>query len=169
VIREEASDQPARIPVDSAAVSSRFPGSITELELSRDSTRAAMLIDGQVVLAGVEQTPGGDFALTYPRRIGFGLGTSVVSLAWRTGDDLVVVRDDPAHPVSYVNLDGVNSDGPSTNLVMPVVAVAANPSAVYVSDARGVLQLLNTGSDKGQAWSEVRPFMVPGTVPVLPG
>jgi hypothetical protein len=50
-----------------------------------------------------------------------------------------------------------------------VVAVAANPSAVYVSDARGVLQLLNTGSDKGQAWSEVRPFMVPGTVPVLPG
>jgi hypothetical protein len=169
VIREEASDQPARIPVDSAAVSSRFPGSITELELSRDSTRAAMLIDGQVVLAGVEQTPGGDFALTYPRRIGFGLGTSVVSLAWRTGDDLVVVRNDPAHPVSYVNLDGVNSDGPSTNLVMPVVAVAANPSAVYVSDARGVLQLLNTGSDRGQAWSEVRPFMVPGTVPVLPG
>ena len=44
----------------------------------------------------------------FPRRIGFGLGKSVVSLAWRTGDDMVVARNDPAHPVSYVNLDGVN-------------------------------------------------------------
>jgi hypothetical protein len=169
VIREQSTGQPARIPVDTAAVTSRFPGAITELQLSRDSTRVAMVVDGQVVLAGVEQTPGGEFALTYPRRIGFGLGKSVVSLSWRTGDDMVVARSDPAHPVSYVNLDGVNSDGPSNNLVMPVSTVAANPSAVYVADARGVLQLLATSSENGQAWSELRPFMVPGTVPVLPG
>lgn len=169
VIREEASGEPARIPVDTAAISSGFPGVITDLQLSRDSTRAAMVIDGQVVLTGVEQTPGGEFALTYPRRIGFGLGTSVVSLAWRTGDDIVVTRTDPAHPVSYVNLDGVNSDGPNTNLVMPVSAVAANPSAVYVADARGVLQLLGTSAENAETWSEVRPLMTPGTVPVLPG
>ena len=169
VIREDATGQPARIPVDTAAVSSAFPGAITELQLSRDSTRAAMVIEGQVVLAGVEQTPGGEFALTYPRRLGFGLGNTVVSLSWRTGDDMVVTRTDPAHPVSYVNIDGVNSDGPSNNLVLPVSAVAANPSAVYVSDARGVLQLLATSAENEQAWSEVRPFMVPGTVPVLPG
>ena len=169
VIREEASGQPARIPVDSAAVTSRFPGAITELQLSRDGTRAAMVIDGRVVLAGVEQTPGGEFALTYPRRIGYGLGDSVVSLSWRTGDDMVVTRDDPAHPVSYVNLDGVNSDGPSNNLVMPVAAVAANPSAVYVADARGVLQLLAADAANGQSWSELRPFMAPGALPVMPG
>lgn len=169
VIREAASGQPARIPVDSAAVTSRFPGAISELQVSRDGTRAAMVIDGQVVLAGVEQTPGGEFALTYPRRIGFGLGDSVVSLSWRTGDDMVVTRNDPAHPVSYVNLDGVNSDGPSNNLVMPVSAVAANPSAVYVADARGVLQLLATSAANGQAWSDLGPFMMPGAVPVMPG
>lgn len=169
VIQEEASGQPARIPVDSAAVTSKFPGAITELQLSRDGTRAAMVINGQVILAGVEQTPVGEFALTYPRRLGFGLGSSVVSLSWRTGDDLVVTRTDPAHPVSYVNLDGVNSDGPSGNVSMPVTAVAANPSAVYVSDARGVLQLAGTNAENGQTWSDVRPFMVPGTVPVLPG
>ena len=169
VIREEASGQPARIPVDSAAITSRFPGAITELQVSRDGTRVAMVVDGKVVLAGVEQTPGGEFALTYPRRIGFGLGNSVVSLSWRTGDDMVVTRNDPVHPVSYVNLDGVNSDGPSNNLVMPVSAVAANPSAVYVADARGVLQLLATSANSGQAWAELRPFMVPGTVPVMPG
>ena len=169
VIREEASGQPALIPVDSAAVTSRYPGSISELQVSRDGTRVAMVIEGQVVLAGVEQTPGGEFALTYPRRIGFGLGKSVVSLSWRTGDDMVVTRSDPAHPVSYVNLDGVNSDGPSNNLVMPVSAVAANPSAVYVADARGILQLLATSAESGQTWTELRPFMVPGAVPVLPG
>ncbi len=169
VIREETTGEPARIPVDAAAVTSRFPGVITELQLSRDSTRAALVIDGRVVLAGVEQTPGGEFSLTYPRRIGFGLADSVVSLSWRTGDDMVVTRNDPAHPVSYVNLDGVNSDGPSNNLVMPVAAVAANPSAVYVADARGILQLLATSAENSQAWTEVRPFMVPGAVPVLPG
>ena len=71
-----------------------------------------MVIEGQVILAGVEQTPGGQYALTYPRRLGFGLGNTAVSLSWRTGDDIVVTRTDPQHPVSYVNLDGVNSDGP---------------------------------------------------------
>jgi hypothetical protein len=46
--------------------------------------------------------------------------------------------------------------------------VAANPSAVYVADARGILQLSTSGSD-GQEWSDLRGFMVPGAVPVLPG
>ena len=122
---QDASGQPARIPVDSTPVSSRFPGAIRELQLSRDGTHAAMIIDGQVVMAGVEQTPGGGYALTYPRRLGFGLRNTVVSLSWRTDDDIVVSRTDPQNPVSYVNLDGVNSDGPSRNLLMPVTTVAA--------------------------------------------
>jgi hypothetical protein len=166
---QDASGQPARIPVDSTPVSSRFPGAIRELQLSRDGTRAAMVIDGRVVLAGVEQTPGGGYALTYPRRLGFGLGNTVVSLSWRTGDDIVVSRTDPQHPVSYVNLDGVNSDGPSRNLLMPVTTVAANPSTVYVADERGVLQLTGSVADNDPVWSEVRPLMVPGALPVLPG
>jgi hypothetical protein len=122
-----------------------------------------------VILAGVEQTPSGQYALTYPRRLGYGLGNTAVSLAWRTGDDIVVSRTDPQHPVSYVNLDGVNSDGPSRNLLMPVSTVAANPSTVYVSDQRGVLQLSGSGAEDDLAWSEVRPLMMSGTLPVLPG
>ncbi|MGV0604307.1 MtrAB system accessory lipoprotein LpqB [Mycolicibacterium sp. XJ1904] len=166
---QDASGQPARIPVDSTLVSSRFPGVITELQLSRDGTRAAMVIDGRVVLAGVEQTAGGGYALIYPRRLGYGLGNTVVSLSWRTGDDIVVSRTDPAHPVSYVNLDGVNSDGPSRNLLMPVTTVAANPSTVYVADARGVVQLSGSVAEDDPAWAEVRPLLVPGAEPVLPG
>ena len=72
VIQEAASGQPARIPVDLTAVTARFPGVIDELQLSRDGTRAAMVIDGQLTLASVEQTAGGEFALTYPRRLATG-------------------------------------------------------------------------------------------------
>lgn len=168
-IQETASGQPARLPVDSAAVSSRFPGAITELQLSRDGTRAAMVIEGQVILASVEQTQAGQFALTFPRRLGFGLGSSVVSLSWRTDDDIAVSRTDPAHPVSYVNLDGVNSDAPSGNLQLPVSTIAANPSTVYVADPRGVMQLSVSGAEGPQGWLDVQPFMVAGAVPVMPG
>ena len=48
-------------------------------------------------------------------------------------------------------------------------AVAANPSAVYLADARGVMQLSGSGSEDDQSWTDVRPFIVPGAVPVLPG
>jgi len=169
VIQEAASGQPARIPVDSTAVAAKFPGAIGELQLSRDGTRAAMVIEGQIVLAGVEQTAGGEFALTYPRRLAFGLGSSVVSLSWRTGDDIVVSRNDPAHPVAYVNIDGVNSDGPSRNLSLPVSTVAASPSTVYLADQRGVMQLSGSGAEDDQSWADVRPFIAEGAIPVLPG
>lgn len=168
-IQEVATGRPARIPVDSGAVSARFPGPISELQLSRDGTRAAMVIGGQVILAGVEQMPGGQFVLHYPRRLGFGLGSSVVSLSWRTGDDIVVSRSDPKHPVSYVNIDGVNSDAPNGNLQLPVSTIVADPSTVYVADPRGVLALSSAAAEDEQSWSPLGPFMVSGALPVLPG
>ncbi len=78
-------------------------------------------------------------------------------------------RTDAQHPVSYVNLDGVNSDAPSKGLQTPVGLIAANPSAVYVADPRGVVQLSGSAAENEQVWSEVSGFMVPGAVPVLPG
>ena len=168
-IQEAASGQPARIPVDSSAVATKFPGPISALQLSRDATRAAMVINGQVILASVELREGGQLALTYPRRLGFGLGNTALSLSWRTGDDIVVTRTDGAHPVSYVNLDGVNSDGPTRNLVVPVSTVAANTSTVYLADQRGILQLSGSAADNNLMWTDIRPLMVAGALPVLPG
>ncbi|MEO6795275.1 MAG: MtrAB system accessory lipoprotein LpqB [Mycobacterium sp.] len=168
-IQEVVSGRPARIPVDSGAVAARFPGPISELQLSRDGTRAAMVIGGQVILAGVQQTPAGQFVLNYPRRLGFGLGSSVLSLSWRTGDDIVVSRSDQKHPVSYVNIDGVNSDAPNGNLQLPVSTIVADPSTVYVADPRGVLALSSSAAEDEQSWSPLAPFMVGGAVPVLPG
>jgi hypothetical protein len=168
-IQETASGQPARLPIDSAAVSTRFPGVIAELQLSRDSTRAAMVINGQVIVSSVEQTQAGQFALTYPRRLGFGLGSSVVSLSWRADDDIVVSRTDASHPVSYVNIDGVNSDAPNTNVQQPVGVIAANPSTVYVADPRGVMQLSISGAEGPEGWLDVPAFMAGGAMPVMPG
>ena len=71
--------------------------------------------------------------------------------------------------MSYVNLDGVNSDGPSRNLLVPVSTVAANPSTVYVADQRGVLQLSGSADGGEPMWSEVRPLMIAGARPVLSG
>jgi hypothetical protein len=93
----------------------------------------------------------------------------VVSLSWRTGDDIVVSRTDPQHPVSYVNLDGVNSDAPTRDVAFPVSTVVANPSTVYVADQRGVLQLSSVAAENEQRWVDVRPLMIPGAAPVLPG
>lgn len=168
VIQESTTSMVAQTPVDSSAVEKNFPGPITELALSRDGTRAAMIIDGEVVLASVIQTETGEYALTSPRRIGFGLGKSAVSLAWRTGDDLAVSRRDASHPVANVNLDGVNSDLDDRNLLVPVSTIVASPAAIYVADQRGVLQLTGMGTPEEQ-WVEVRPLMVPNTIPVLPG
>ena len=52
---------------------------------------------------------------------------------------------------------------------MPVTAVAANPSTVYVADARGVLQLSGSAAENDPVWAKVRPLMMPGALPVLPG
>jgi hypothetical protein len=52
---------------------------------------------------------------------------------------------------------------------MPVTTVAANPSTIYVADERGVLQLTGAAADNDPVWSEVRPLMVAGAQPILPG
>jgi Lipoprotein LpqB beta-propeller domain len=57
----------------------------------------------------------------------------------------------------------------SANLQLPVGAIAANPSTVYVADPRGVMQLSVSGAEGPRGWLDVAPFMVGGAVPVLPG
>jgi hypothetical protein len=80
-----------------------------------------------------------------------------------------VTRTDAAHPVSYVNLDGVNSDAPARGLQTPLTAIAANPSTVYVAAPQGVLQYSASAAESQPVWSEVPGLMVPAAEPVLPG
>jgi len=82
---------------------------------------------------------------------------------------MVVTRNDTAHPVSYVNLDGVNSDAPTHGLPIPLTAIAASPSTVYVAAPQGLLQYSAGAAESQQSWSDVPGFMTGGAVPVLPG
>ena len=80
-----------------------------------------------------------------------------------------MTRTDASHPVSYVNLDGVNSDAPVRGLQTPLTTIAANPSTVYVAAPQGVLQYSASAAESQQSWSEVSGLMAAGAVPVLPG
>ena len=71
--------------------------------------------------------------------------------------------------VPVVNLDGVNSDAPVHGLQIPLTAIAANPSTVYVAAPQGVLQYSASAAESQQGWSEVPGLMMGGTAPVLPG
>jgi hypothetical protein len=54
-------------------------------------------------------------------------------------------------------------------LAIPLVAIAANQSTVYVSAPQGLLQYSASVAESQQGWSEVAGLMVPGVVPVMPG
>ena len=63
----------------------------------------------------------------------------------------------------------MNSDAPAHGLQIPLTAIAANPSTVYVAAPQGVLQYSASAAESQQGWSEVSGLMVGGTAPVLPG
>jgi hypothetical protein len=68
-----------------------------------------------------------------------------------------------------VNLDGVNSDAPARGLQIPLTAIAASPSTVYVAAPQGVLQYSASTAESEQGWSEVSGLVMGGAAPVLPG
>ncbi len=155
--------------VDSSALTP-LGSSITELRLSRDGVRAALVVDGKVYVATVLKRGDGDFALTRPRPVALGLGSPAVTLDWSTGDTIVVARAASDIPVVSVTVDGSRMDAlPSRNLTPPVTSVDATSATAYVADARAVFQL-NAGDPVGDRfWREVPGLAGARAVPVLPG
>ena len=97
------------------------PAPIAELQLSRDGTRAAMVIEGQVILrrrrADARRRVRADLSAPAGLRARQHRWCRCRGAPATTSSSAAPT---PQHPVSYVNLDGVNSDGPSRNLLMPV-------------------------------------------------
>jgi Lipoprotein LpqB beta-propeller domain/Sporulation and spore germination len=128
-------------------------GAITDLRLSRDGTRAAVVAGGQLIVAAVVRTPNSDtVALRSPRLLLLDTLTNVVGVDWLLQDQLVVATSAGATPVAQVAADGdplsFNRYN-AANLTAPVTAVTAAPSrAVIVVDAGGML----TSSDTGSVW-----------------
>nr|WP_312033921.1 MULTISPECIES: MtrAB system accessory lipoprotein LpqB [unclassified Rhodococcus (in: high G+C Gram-positive bacteria)] len=169
VLREPGTGRTSVVNVDAGAVTA-LGTTITELRLSRDGVRAALIVDGKVYLAIVTQMPGGEYALTNPRAVAIGLGSPALSLDWSTSDTIVVARAASDIPVVQVAVDGSRMDAlPSRNLTAPVVSVDASTTTEFVADSRAVFQLNNNDPAGDRYWREVPGLTGVKAIPILPG
>jgi hypothetical protein len=142
-------------------------GSISELRLSRDGTRAALVIGGKLYLTSVVRNDQ-DVALRTPRQLQQStLGSAVQSIDWLSQDVLVVSSSLPTLPVTKVNTDGFKLERYSqSNLNVPVGSVAAAPARqVQVIDPSG----LWSASDITDVWKSSSIRVPAGALVFYPG
>ncbi|WP_434438794.1 LpqB family beta-propeller domain-containing protein [Lentzea sp. E54] len=142
-------------------------GAISELRLSRDGTRAALVIAGKLYVASVVRN-NQDVALRSPRQLQPSiLGSAVQSIDWLSQDVLVVSSSLPSWPVTKVYTDGYKMDRYSqSNLTVPVGSVAAAAARqVQVIDPSG----LWSASDITDVWKSSGIRVSPGALVFYPG
>ncbi|MFD6796030.1 MULTISPECIES: LpqB family beta-propeller domain-containing protein [Prauserella salsuginis group] len=127
-------------------------GDIDELRLSRDGTRAAMVIGGKVVVAAVvrDADSRASVSLRSPRVLQGNELDDAVALDWTGQDALAVATQSESSPVVRVPVDGLRLDQfNSSNLIAPMRGITAAPGRpTVVADATG----LWTASDLGDVW-----------------
>ncbi|TQF66065.1 MtrAB system accessory protein LpqB [Rhodococcus spelaei] len=156
-------------PVDTTEIGS-LGATVSELRLSRDGVRAALIVDGKVYVATVRHRPDGTYALGSARPVAVGLGSPAVSLDWSSGDAIIVARAASDIPVVTVAVDGSRMDAlPSRNLTPPVTSVDASATTAFVADSRAVFQLNNNDPAGDRYWREVPGLTGVKAIPVLPG
>ncbi|MBA4025417.1 MAG: hypothetical protein C0482_23935 [Gordonia sp.] len=169
VTQSSGAGQVTEAEVDSTAIRSVAQGAITELQISQDGARAAMIVGGQVVLAIVERRADGRLVLSNPRGAAALNIAGAVSLDWLSSETLVIARNAADGPVVQLRIDGTPPGAlPSGNLTPPVTSVVAGQSTIYAADSRGVLRLGSTNDEPDQYWSEITPTMGSNAIPVLP-
>ncbi|WP_409490443.1 LpqB family beta-propeller domain-containing protein [Amycolatopsis sp. cmx-11-12] len=124
-------------------------GQVTELRLSRDGSRLAAVVNGQLVVASIVRTAD-SVALRSPRKLQERDLKDVVDVDWATQDHLIAATSSSTLPVVKVPLDGQRMDTfNSSNLTPPVHGVTAAPSRQnLVADAGG----LWVASELGEVW-----------------
>jgi hypothetical protein len=149
------------LPVNQTELASY--GKITELRLSRDGVRVAVVADGKLYAGAVTRSETTGVNITAPKQLLPGV-SSVVSVDWENPSALAVATNMPNGFVWRVPVDGIEvfRYNPA-NLTVPLTAITAAPSRpVVVSDANGMW----TANDIGQFWlphphsqgSSARPF-----------
>lgn len=142
-------------------------GRISELRLSRDGARAALVIGGKLYVASVVRN-NQDVALRSPRPVQpSALASGVQSVDWLSQDVLVVSSSLPSLPVTKVYADGSRLDRYSqSNLTVPVTSVAAAPARqVQVIDPTG----LWSASDITDVWKSSSIRVSQGALVFYPG
>ncbi|TSD97342.1 MtrAB system accessory protein LpqB [Skermania sp. ID1734] len=168
-VRDRQTGQVSLTTVNADAINA-LGGPITELRLSRDGVRVALIVGGKVYVAIVVTGSDGKVSLVNPRPVAIGLGSPAQSLDWITGETLVVARSASDIPVVMITVDGSRMDSlPSRNLTPPVTSVEASSTTEFVADSRAVFQLNNNDPAADRLWREVPGLAGVQAIPVLPG
>ncbi|ADG98662.1 Lipoprotein LpqB, beta-propeller domain-like protein [Segniliparus rotundus DSM 44985] len=148
-------------------------GPITELRLSPDGVRAALVVSGRLITMNVRQNENGVYTLTDAQSLLTSTPdhpVQVTSVDWGVGDVLYVAQA-PAvptalqSPVLEVPIGSPFSvTVPSRNLTPPISSITASATTMYVTDSRAVLQLRkNSGAE--DFWKEIP--MLHGTLSTI--
>ncbi|GAA4860265.1 LpqB family beta-propeller domain-containing protein [Saccharopolyspora rosea] len=147
---------------------SQFTGGrpIQDLRLSHDGTRAAGVIDGRIVVAGVSDHDG-KVALERPMELQPPQDVRITGVEWRKNDSLVAITDSNSAPVFDVSVDGFQwTRYTSANLGQPVKAVTVAPGGrVIVADRSGLWE----SKDPDDVWSLLQVPIGGGSIPFYPG
>ena len=168
-VRDSQNSSEVVSTVDASSLATVARGPITELQVSPDGVRVALIVGGQVVLAVIASNEDGQVALANPRIAAYNVGNQAVSLAWANAATVMIARDASDSPIVQLPINGASASGLiSGNVAPPVRAITADASTVYIGDQRGVLRLGATNGQPDQYWTEVEPAMSPTAIPVLP-
>jgi len=154
VVRSGPTGEFTETPVNTEALAT-IPGEISVIRLSQSGARVAMIIDGRVHVGVVERPGPAQRRIVNVRELAPQLGGTALSLDWQPDGSLLVGTSTPETPVWRVEQDGSAATSlPSGNITAPVVAVAATPAMLYLTDSQATLQLPTTGGDN-VFWREV--------------
>lgn len=155
--------------VDSADIA-ELGGPITEMRISGDGVRVALIVGGRVFIAYATPLDGGGYRLSAPRAIGSSLGSAVISLDWNGSQNLGVLRAGSDAPLAQLSYDGFFVR-PMTNrnLSPPLSVIDMTANEAYVVDSRGVMRLSIPAIADEQYWREVPGLTGSRSVPVTAG
>jgi hypothetical protein len=142
-------------------------GPITELRLSRDGTRAAMVnTKGKIVAASVVRDKD-SVSLAVPRTLQPTMIVNAVGVDWLNQHTLVVATSQTQLPVINLSVDGLKIDTyDPNNLQFPIHAITAAPEReIVVTDSAAVSMV----SGLGQVWRQVQNGQGPTAIPFYPG
>lgn len=142
-------------------------GTITQLRLSRDGTRAAMITSsGKLVLAAVNRDKD-SVILASPRTLQPTMIVAANGVDWSNQHTVVVTTEQTSLPVISVPVDGYSIDTYDyNNLQLPVKAVTAAPDRdLVVTDSAAV----STVPGPGQVWRRLQNGQGTAAIPFYPG
>ncbi|MFS0462077.1 MtrAB system accessory lipoprotein LpqB [Corynebacterium striatum] len=154
VARSAATGEFSQNEVDTSGMDN-IKGEISVIRLSATGARVAMLIGGNVYIGIVARGNNGDYHIVNAHQVGLEMQNTALSLDWMSDGSLLVGTNNTNSPVWRIEQDGSSATTlASGNITAPVVAVAASPTMLYITDSHALLQLPAESTDNS-FWREV--------------